>query len=158
MGVDAIVIIENSRNSTLDAFIEGMRADQWGKSYSGSADEPVWECFEWEGKTYFSLIRGNPRYARLYRNGWDFEGKKAYPNPRFNHVAQAAFCKAMAVAEELAGGPVYLGNDVIWHKTPDRIYRNETFLLPPELEVMVEDWRTIAALPITPEELYREQE
>jgi hypothetical protein len=51
-----------------------------------------------------------------------------------------------------ADGPVYLGHDVIWHETPNRIYRNETFLLPPELEVMVEDWRTIAALPITPEE------
>jgi hypothetical protein len=154
MGVDAVITVENSRHITMDAFVDGMNAAPWGKRYAlDYSGGPAWESFEWEGKTYFSLSVGSPRYSRLFKDEWDFDCDKYYPNPRFNYVSQVTFCKAMQTAEALAGGPVYLGNDVVWSRTPSSTY-DEEFTLPPDLSVIMEDWRTIAALPITPEELH----
>lgn len=154
MGVDAIVIVENRRNITLDAFATAMDADPWGKRYAlGYEGEPVWESFEWKGKAYFSLIDGYPRYGWLFEDEWNFEGNRRCSNPRFRYTYQVAFCKAMQVAEQITGGVVFLGNDVIWSRTPDSTYHNEEFTLPPELDDMLDGWRTIAALPIKPEEI-----
>jgi hypothetical protein len=159
MGVDAVVIVENNRNLTVDAFVAKMNADPWGKRYAfESSGEPAWTFFEWEGKAYFSLTSGYPRYMWLFEDEWDFERDKRYPNPRFSYRSQVGFCKAMQVAERIAGGPVFLGNDVIYARTPGVTHGNETFMLPPELDVMLGNWRAIAALPITPEELYKDDD
>jgi len=159
MGVNAVLMVENRRNITLEEFICGMQKDEWGKRYckSFAEDESGWVEFEWEGRHYFSMQYCNPRYFRLLAKEYDFESGKfyEYDNPDFDYAIQVSFLKAVRIAEELAGGPVYFGNDVVsGYQPPEKPEHDEFFHIPFELENIIENWREIADTKINPDELF----
>lgn len=157
MGVDAVLMVENSRNISHEDFISGMESDEWGKLYCQSfgEDEPGWIEFEWEGTRYFSMVYSNPRYWRIVPREYDFESEAFYANPDMDDAVQISFLKAARIAEELAGGPVFFGNDVVSGcEPPEKPEHNRFFHIPCELDDMIENWREIAGTAITPEELF----
>lgn len=152
MGVDVVVIVENSRNRTLDEFKALLLQDKelgrllWdpfevAPGEPGSDFQP-WEAFEWEGKQYFSWI-ASPRsyYLNLY------EEASKEPTP-----FQITFFRCMLLVEQAAGGPIYVGNDVIHHRTPFD-FPEDPFWLPLELDFLWPNWREIAQMPLAPDEL-----
>lgn len=151
MGVDAVVIVENSRNRTLEEFKALLLQDEelgrllWDP-FEISTGELVsqfqpWEAFEWEGKKYFSWI-ASPRafYLNLYKE----EGEEPTP-------IQITFFRCMLLVEQAAGGPIYVGNDVVYHHTPFD-FPEEPFWLPGELDALWPNWREIARIPLAPDE------
>lgn len=84
MGVDVVVMVENSRNIFLADFLDSMKKDEWGRLYCHSLsidpEDTPWEEFEWEGKRYFSLIYGSPRYFRIFTKEYDLESKSYCDN------------------------------------------------------------------------------
>lgn len=56
------------------------------------------------------------------------------------------FLKIMRLVEEIAGGPVYTGHDVIHLAQPEEAEakRGYSFWLPLELDAQLNDWRDIA--------------
>ncbi len=156
MGVDVIAMVENSRQISLEDFLTGMTTDEWGKIYSSVSytGEASWIEFEWESKIYFSLRFNAPRYHSLFEKQYDFDDGKYYKNPDFSYFVQVSFLKAMRMAERLAGGPVYLGNDVIWHIRPPEDSEERSFTIPFELDSMIDNWREIADIEITADELF----
>ena len=153
MGVDAVLMVENSRNISLEAFLHSLEMDAWGRHsllrYSSEPDFTAWIEFEWEGKRYFSLRSGTPRYSRLVPHHYDFESENFYDNPDFDSAIQALFLKTALAAETIAGGPVHLGNDVI-HRSepPEDIENDEIFSIPMEIDSLINNWREIAAVDV----------
>ena len=152
MGVDAVAMVENSRNLSLSEFIHAMEEDEWGKlsisTFSVETAEPdytSWIDFEWEGNKYFSLRSGAPRYRRLIPVEYDFESEKYSGNPDYDPDIQIPFLKIMRAAEKIAGGPVHLGNDVVWGQEPaEEIDEDDLFFLPPRIDDMIDNWKEIA--------------
>ncbi|MEA3357817.1 MAG: hypothetical protein U9R17_00150 [Thermodesulfobacteriota bacterium] len=146
MGVDVIVMVENTREISLEDFFESMDKDKWGKRWgyhSFSYNLKLWTEFEWEGKRYFFLTCG-PRYSRLVAR-YDFGLGEYYDNPDFDSEIQVPFLRAMLAAERIAGGPVFLGNDAVWVRDPsENPKENRYFSIPPELGVIIKNWREIA--------------
>jgi hypothetical protein len=146
MGVNVIVIVENSRDTTLDAFRDFLLQDKdlgplvWN-SFEDDTMLP-WEEFTWEGKKYFSWIF-TPRftYLNLYRQ----EGEAPTP-------IQITFFRCMLLVEQAAGGPIHVGNDIIDRRTPSD-FPEEPFWLPFELDAWWPNWREIAQTPLDPNEL-----
>jgi hypothetical protein len=60
MGVNLVVIAENSRGITIDKFRRGLREDQYGRLAWAEEDEDTeyltWEGFEFKGKSYFTWV------------------------------------------------------------------------------------------------------
>lgn len=113
-----------------------MKKDEWGRLYCHSLsidpEDTPWSEFEWEGKRYFSLIYGSPGYFRIFTREYDFESKSYCDNPNFDYVIQLSFLKAMLTAEKLAGGPVYIGHDVLYSTMPSEHPEDDKFLyIPP---------------------------
>lgn len=159
MGVDVVVMVENSRNIFLADFLDSMKKDEWGKRYCHSLsidpEDTPWAEFEWEGKRYFSLIYGSPRYFRIFTKEYDLESESYCDNPKFDYMTQLSFLKAMLTAEKLAGGPVYLGNDVIYSTLPSEHPEDDKFFyIPSEMDIMIENWREIANRDIMVDELF----
>jgi len=150
MGVDAVLIVENSRKISLDNFLKKMSMDDWGKRsiFNFSKESPdfsSWIEFEWAGKCYFSLVSDLPRYKFLIRKSYDFKSKTSYDNPDFDSKIQISFLRIAVAAEKIAGGPVHLGNDVINSaELPDDIDECERFTIPTEIDCVIPDWRMIA--------------
>jgi hypothetical protein len=149
MGVDAVLMVENSLRISLEKFLEKMPMDDWGKrsifNFPESPDFSSWIEFEWKGKCYFSLVSGVPRYKFLIRKCYDFKSKIAYDNPDFDSKIQIPFLKIALSAEKIAGGPVHLGNDVIYSKeSPEDIDADDFFTIPMELDSVIPEWRKIA--------------
>ena len=146
MGVDVIVMVENTREISLEDFCESMDNCEWGKRWgyhSFSYNFKLWIGFEWEGKRYFFLTCG-PRYSRLVAM-YDFGLGEYYDNPDFDSEIQVPFLRAMLAAERIAGGPVFLGNDAVWVLDPsENPGENRYFFIPPKLGVIIKDWREIA--------------
>jgi len=146
MGVDAVLIVENSRWVSLEQFL-----NEWEKKYllifPESFDVTSWIEFEWEGKWFFSLISGTPRYKFLISHHYDFESKTYFDNPDFDPVVLISFLKIALAAEKIAGGPVYLGNDVInLSEPPDDPETDDFFSIPLEIDMLIHNWREIAIL------------
>ncbi len=103
-----------------------------------------------------------PNIPRILRRYFDD------PEPDFlavrlkkrTRTIQIPLFKALRVAESLAGGPVYIGNDVMSRfRPPDPFDEDDDdpFHLPFELDMLFDDWREIAAQEITPEALFAEE-
>lgn len=141
MGVNAVVIVENSQNITLDDFKGRILQDHdlgelvWNAL--PNATYPPWEEFEWQGKQYFSWIF-TPRvsYLNLYHEDNDAPTD-----------VQITFFRCMLLVERAGGGPIYVGNDVIDHHTPSD-FPEEEFWLPPALNSLWPNWREIARLDV----------
>lgn len=151
MGVNAIIIVENSRKISLNEFASGLLADPWGKwawnSIHLDEREDIPQCwveFVWEGKQYFSWIY-TPRYRYLGLIDLDDEDV----DPGHVKTVHITFLKVMHAVEKIAGGPVYVGDDVIFAHTPeDALEAKDSFYLPIELDYMVADWRKTAEIEI----------
>ncbi|MBI1923938.1 hypothetical protein HYR99_06770, partial [Candidatus Poribacteria bacterium] len=60
------------------------------------------------------------------------------------NVVQVTFLKVMRVVERLAGGPIYIGNDVVSPKVPEDADLHGTgFYLPVELDTLLSKWREV---------------
>jgi len=141
MGINVVVLVENRRQISLDEFAEGLLADEWGQQAWNGRDDKVkaWKEFEWEGKNYFSW-RFTPRFA--YLGLFNPEWGSDYPD--VENVVQVTFLKVMRVVERLAGGPIYIGNDVVSPKVPEDADLHGTgFYLPVELDILLSKWREV---------------
>ncbi len=141
MGINAVVIVENSRPVSFEEFNAGLRADKWGNRALDSADNEKefksWTEFQWDGKRYFSWVFA-PRYPHLHFE--DVEGDD--PDP--GYPAQITFLKIMLTAEKIAGGPVYVGNDVVCKATPFDFPGEEPgFYVPSSLDWLIPNWRKV---------------
>lgn len=141
MGVNAVVVVENSRHRTPDEFKESILQDRdlgplvWNAL--NSITEPPWEEFEWQGKKYFSwTVTPRVAYLNLYRE------EDEAPTP-----VQITFFRCMLLVERAAGGPIYVGNDVVNYRTPSD-FPEEGFWLPPRLDSLWSNWREIAQLDV----------
>jgi hypothetical protein len=144
MGVDAVLMVENSRQISLELFLY-----EWEKNsllnFPKSPDFTSWIEFEWDGKRYFSLTSGTPRYKSLISRFYDFESEIYDDNPDFDPDILIPFLKITLTAEKIAGGPVYLGNDAInLTEPPDDPETNDFFSIPMEIDSMIHDWREMA--------------
>lgn len=136
MGIDAVVIVENSNHITLDTFRTMLLQDNdlarlvWN---SPSVEFSPWQEFEWRGKKYFSWLCA-PRMTRL-----DFYVTSTNPTD-----TQIIFFRCMHLVEQVAGGPIYVGNDLIYRCVPDE-FPSEDFVLPPPLDSLCWNWRDLAS-------------
>lgn len=149
MGVDAVLIVENSRGISLEKFLFDIERDNWSKctidAASNSPDCPSWIEFEWEGIRYFSLASGTARYKFLMPRQHDFNSNTTYENPDFDREILISFLKIALAAERIAGGPVYLGNDAIHQiEPPEDIEEDGFFSIPFEIDSLIPEWRQIA--------------
>lgn len=143
MGVDAVVIVENSRDVSLDEFIRALSEDEWGsRTVYLWEEEPGWTEFEWEGKRYFSWVYA-PRAWHLDLYGLNDETTtEVERGPDSENPVQVTFLKAMLAVERAAGGPIYVGNDLINFDTPeDAAAFQEEFFLPAALDWLIPRWR-----------------
>ena len=149
MGVDLIVTIENSKEISLGEFIKKMSEDKWGRETlcdeeikTGKPDEliPSWEEFEWKGNKYFTWI-GSPRAKFVLWEIYEHE-LDDWERKEFRYTRVATF-KAIKYAEEIAGGPVFAGLDVITPIVPTDCKPGE-FYLPGQLDAICPNWREIA--------------
>ncbi|MCP4695587.1 MAG: hypothetical protein GY862_01880 [Gammaproteobacteria bacterium] len=166
MGVNAIVIVKNANHLMPSEFADGLRADPWGRRvWNCLPDEPdepdAWTAFTWKKEEYFSW-RYTPRVAHLDLYNDDPEDNPDDPDP--DNPVQLTFFKAMLAVERIAGGPVYVGNDVInrhmpryaekyeagyeKYQTPDD-EEDEDFYLPGELDGLIPNWRMAELYPVT---------
>jgi hypothetical protein len=135
MGINLVVIVENSKKISLKEFREGLLKDRWGRYGWRDEDiEDVWEEFKWKRKRYFTWIL-SPRapHIDLYAD------EPPEDNPR-----RVLLFKVLRVVESLAGGPVYVDSDFFYHKAPDDDIPGEEFTLPPELDLFWPNWREVA--------------
>ncbi len=136
MGINLVVIIENSKKISLEEFKEGLLNDQWGKyGWAWPEDDDVWEEFRWKKKRYFTWIF-SPRAPYIDIYGTDSDSAEENPY-------RLLFFKVMRIAEKLAGGPVYVGIDMFHCRLPDDCPHGK-FSLPPELDFYWEEWREVA--------------
>lgn len=134
MGVNAVVIVENSRNILFNKFISALKADMFGRFAWNSED--AWDEFKWEGKRYFSWDHP-PKTFHLDLYNFDRDSDE----PDADNRAQLTFLKVMYLIEELAGGPVFVGNDVGDFHTPAIAESvGESFFLPPKLDILLPNW------------------
>ncbi len=137
MGVNAVVIVENSKGISLAEFKRKLQDDRWGKRawrfyYE---DESEWSEFEFEGKRYFTWT-STPRFGHLGLYEYDEE-------PDANPY-RILFFKIMLAVEKISGGPVFVGNDMVNLHHPDEATPKYPFYLPPELDYWWRNWREIA--------------
>jgi len=163
MGVNAIVIIENSKRITRRAFVAGMQQDPWGRhlicQWQRHPDTDSWGSFKWQGRRYFTLHCA-PRYRWLGLAGFDANGQPrpwqdspveavSYepPQPHIDpdNPYHLTFLKAMLAAERLAGGPVMVSNDVVCASSPGKVSHREGFSLPTDLDWQLNSWREVEA-------------
>jgi hypothetical protein len=136
-GVNVVVMVENSHNLSLQNFVERMCSDEWGiRAIDERAEyaEDNWATFRWEGKECFAwLDTPRERHIDLY-GGFDPE------NP-----VQMTFFKILCSVEAIAGGPLYVGNDVVHSRLPpledDSEEAAESFWRPSELDYLIPNWR-----------------
>jgi hypothetical protein len=70
-------------------------------------------------------------------------------DPGFVKTVHITFLKVMHVVEKIAGGPVYVGNDVISKRTSSDFMEDDfPFFLPSQLDYIVTDWRKTAEIEI----------
>ncbi len=145
MGMNAVVIVENSRGISFEQFIRDLESDEWARCTFAPQAEPfdMWEEFEWEGKKYFSWLH-TPRFRHL--------GLYEDDKPDAANDVQITFLKIMLAVEKFAGGPVRVGNDAFGYKLPrDDVAHDEEFFLPAELDGTLPGWRTAENMePINP--------
>jgi len=144
MGINFVVIVENSRGISLEEFKEGLLQDPVVGPYAWNAfpgddpyDFPPWEAFEWEGKRYFTW-NFTPRLSTFYFYEFD---------PRTDEPDECAitFLKIMLLVEQVAGGPVHVSIDVVQlSRPPEEEDPPFPFYIPSELDFQVEGWREIA--------------
>jgi hypothetical protein len=144
VGVNVVVTVENSHHLSLQNFVQRMRADEWGaRAIDERAEyaEENWTTFCWEGKEYFAWL-DTPReqHIDLY-GGYDAE------NP-----VQMTFFKILCSVEEIAGGPLYVGNDVVHSRLPpleeDSEAAIENFWRPSKLDYLIPNWRDAKDIPV----------
>ncbi len=121
MGINLVVIIENSKKINLKKFKDGLRSDRWGKYGWKWPEKDAWEEFRCKRKRYFTWIY-SPREPYI-----DIYGTDSKPAEE-NHY-RLLFFKVMRVAEKLACGPVYVGIDMFYCKTPVDCSNEEFSLL-----------------------------
>lgn len=142
MGVNAVVIVENSHHISLEQFAKGLLDNPWGKRARNPFDDEViesWTGFEWDDRSYFSWLF-TPRYVHLGFEKLHLESG----DPDFDCPVQLTFLKTMVIVEEIAGGPVYVGNDVVCKHTPsDCPEEDMEFYLPLELDFIIPNWRKV---------------
>ena len=139
MGVNAVVIVENRHGISFEEFARGLEADEWGIHGCNWEDraEKSWEQFEWEGNTYFTWTY-TPRTMPLVL----YEREPDCDDPDFENPVQLTFLKLMLVVERLAGGPIYIGADVLDpHRPEDKAQSNREFSLPDKLDLLMPNWR-----------------
>ena len=136
MGVNAVVIAENSLGISLKDFMKGLREDPWGIHASDKLDEG-WGAFDWNGKRYLSwLYAPRVRYLELYATEMNA--------PDIDTSVQLTFLKVMLAVERLAGGPVYVGNDAVHRHLPEEVNAHEeACFLPPLLDNLIPQWREV---------------
>jgi hypothetical protein len=172
MGVNAIVIIENSKRITRRAFVAGMEEDAWGRylvpHWRNFPAMRSWGSFKWQGRRYFTL-HSKPRYRWLGLAGFNANGEpgplpdtRAYTSADKESPADnqkhsdidpenphhLTFLKAMLAAERLAGGPIMVDNDVVGASSPGETYPKESFYLPIDLDWQLAGWRDAEAYPV----------
>ena len=76
-------------------------------------------------------------------------GEEASDNP-----LRVLLFKVLRVAESLAGGPVFIGNDVVHRKSPEYCLDEDEFSLPCELDSLWPEWRKVADETQIPETTY----
>jgi len=146
MGMNAVVIVENSRHMSFTEFIRGLESDKWGKRAFAWVENhhDVWKEFEWEGKKYFSWMF-SPRI--LHTGLYDYESDWDHEKPDASNDVQITFLKILLAVEKLAGGPVYVGNDVICPKLPrENEEHDEEFFFPAELDSILTHWRNVETI------------
>jgi len=153
MSVDLIVIVENSNNVTLEAFKHGMLQDQVAGEFAwlryadnNDPDFTPWEEFIWKDKRYFTWLY-TPRNSTV--NLYDFDEEEDEPDEY-----DITFFKVMLRVEELAGGAVYVGNDILNKYCPSEGLGDEDdeddFWLPFNLDSLRGNWRETAKLEAKP--------
>ena len=147
MGVYAVVMVEKRRGISFSSFIAGLISDEWGKFALGWRDidnNNSWVDFEWKDRRYFSWLNA-PREPHL-----DLYSSEDYPDKE--NPVQLTFLKAMLVVERLAGGPVLIGNDVIYvYSYPpdeDEKFDDYSFVLPPKLDIYIPEWRKVEGMAV----------
>ena len=155
MGVDLVVIVENSKNISLQAFKTAILQESvlgslvWNSfgGYEGDEIAP-WEEFAWEGKTYFSW-RFPPRLST-------FNVYELPEEPDDLDAREITFLKIAWLLEQLAGGPVHIGNDVVNPSHPGDVdeQREDPFWLPLTLDSQLKNWRAIAQCGAEPSVLF----
>lgn len=152
MGVNFVVILENSRHISIQKFKEVLIKDPvvgfhaWS-DFPEDEESPCkchpWEEFEWENKRYFTWNFA-PRLSTF--NFYEFDANVDEPD-----ACMITFLKIMLLAEQAAGGPVHISNDVVQLSHPDEAEDSRmTFYIPGELDEWVENWREIAQLDARP--------
>jgi len=135
MGINLVVIVENSKGISLKEFREGLLKDRWGRYGWWDEDmEDVWEEFRWKRKRYFSWIL-SPREPHIDI----FSDEPIEDNP-----LRVLLLKVLRVVESLAGGPIYLGSDFFYLKAPDEATPRTKFSLPSKLDLLWPNWREVA--------------
>ncbi|UCH97973.1 MAG: hypothetical protein JSV88_14255 [Candidatus Aminicenantes bacterium] len=149
MAVNAIVIVENSKQISLKEFARGLKNDPWGKlawfTIHKETDDITdsWEEFQWEGKQYFSW-----RTTPIFRYLGFFE-PEVDTDPEEIKIVHITFLKAMLSVEKIAGGPVYVGDDIVDRHTPADVLEDERpFYLPLDLDLLIPGWREKAKIEI----------
>lgn len=152
MGINLVVFVENCRQISLDTFKQQLLQDPaigrfvWN-SHRADSDWQPWGEFVWEGKAYFTWL-SSPRISSF--DPYAFDPAEVEPTD-----SEITFLKIMALVEQVAGGPIYLGNDVVLAKEPPEEDEDDddpdfSFWIPAELDSYCKQWREIAALATSP--------
>jgi hypothetical protein len=165
MGINLVVIVENRNHLSLAEFRSALLQDQeighlawdtywdtyWETTERGKtvAEEDrfyAWQEFIWEGKQYFTWMT-SPRMSSF--NAYEFDEEEDEPDEY-----DITFLKIMLLVEQIAGGPIYVGNDVVNPKYPGEYEQDEDdalyFWLPPKLDSLRANWRETAKLETKP--------
>ena len=145
MGINLVVIVENSNGVSLQEFKEALLQEPllgplaWNSMRGHRGDElSPWEEFSWEGKAYFTWIL-SPRLS-------SFELHELPGEPDAVEGHSITFLKIMRLVEQIAAGPVCTGHDMVnlVHPADADEPRGQSFWLPLELDFQLKDWRDIA--------------
>ncbi|MCB1189770.1 MAG: hypothetical protein H7A23_00720 [Leptospiraceae bacterium] len=134
MGINLVVITENSKNLSLKGFRDALLQEPLiGKI----AWDKHWEEFDWEGKKYFTWILA-PRISAF--DPYSFK-------PEAPTYTEITFLKIMLLVERITGGTIYIGNDAVHIEHPNREDEKHGFMfwIPPELDYICKDWRETAS-------------
>lgn len=149
MGVNVVATVENSRDLSLHGFVEEFESDRWGKfiRFGDWSLSQSWDMFAWQSKTYF-VWKQSPRISYLgISDFWDDEIERGCIQT--NRPIHLTFLKVMLAVERIAGGPVYVGDDVAYVYTPGRLEDSEyIYMLPPKLDIVIPTWRDIETIEI----------
>jgi hypothetical protein len=143
MGINLVAIVENSKGISLEDFKKKLLEDPYGKyawdewiNDDGSLIQS-WDEFKFEGKMYFTweLSPREPPIG-LYADSDD-------EKPEENSKRLLLF-KVLLAVERVAGGPVYIGNDVVCLSNPKYAMQKWEFFLPSPLDFYWKNWREVA--------------